>query len=174
MFINSGAQSSKFWWSTPSPRSCLLSLAVLWWEKNVETWSRQQDQRMPRGAQGGYISPLECIWEWWHSLSGDKRTEGANVLPCSLAQEQRHQLGSANLGAGFLVVLYHKLRTVEGHLVAQSVKHLPLAHIRLQDPGIDPHTSSSLINGESVSLSPSAPPHTRPTSRSKKILKYTT
>lgn len=64
----------------------------------MQTWEWATWPEDPRVAQGETV-PLLGVAQ---PLGGQK-TGGANVLPYSLAQEQKPWLGTANLGAGFLL-----------------------------------------------------------------------
>lgn len=101
MFISSGLPSLRSWRSAPPLGVCLEGLGVLLWGRQVETrkwavWSEEHLGRM-----------VEKLWSAFGrggtSSPGTKEVAGNNMLPCPLAQGQKHLLKTVSLGAGFLL-----------------------------------------------------------------------
>ena len=76
--------SLKFWRSMPSPVSCLMGFGVLQWGRKAETQEQDAWSEDSPGLHREKQFPCsECIWDWRHSLSRDKRTGSASI-PCCL------------------------------------------------------------------------------------------
>lgn len=101
--ISSREQNLKFYKSAPSPAACLAAYCYSSGEGGQRLGSRQYGLKIPWAAWGEIIPLLEDTWERWHGFSKDKRTGCANILRCSLPEEERYQLVAVELGTGFLL-----------------------------------------------------------------------